>query len=233
MRKWSGFGKACDLRPTDVRRLPARRGERPALPWRASRTARRPRRSRCSNYLAGQPGRLIPKRELLERVWPGVYVTDAVLKTTVRDLRRALERRFARRRATSKPRTAAGIASSRRLSWRRRCGTAAQVRASAAALGAPAHLCTPRTRREVRAQRFGEHRVSGDRLRSARHRVRDGVGVAPRILLERAVVRAIPDAAGVERAADPVRQARHRAFRSGAGQPSCRRSSSASTMCAR
>jgi pimeloyl-ACP methyl ester carboxylesterase/DNA-binding winged helix-turn-helix (wHTH) protein len=41
-------------------------------------------------YMAGSPGRLIPKRELLEKVWPGVYVSDDVLKTTVRDLRRAL-----------------------------------------------------------------------------------------------------------------------------------------------
>jgi pimeloyl-ACP methyl ester carboxylesterase/DNA-binding winged helix-turn-helix (wHTH) protein len=42
-------------------------------------------------YMAGNPGRLIPKRELLASVWPGVYVTDDVLKTTVRDIRRALQ----------------------------------------------------------------------------------------------------------------------------------------------
>jgi pimeloyl-ACP methyl ester carboxylesterase len=41
-------------------------------------------------YMAGNPGRLIPKRELLSQIWPGVYVSDDVLKTTVRDLRRAL-----------------------------------------------------------------------------------------------------------------------------------------------
>ena len=41
-------------------------------------------------YMAGNPNRLIPKRELLANVWPGVYVTDDVLKTTVHDLRRAL-----------------------------------------------------------------------------------------------------------------------------------------------
>jgi pimeloyl-ACP methyl ester carboxylesterase len=41
-------------------------------------------------YLAANPGRLIPKRELLANVWPGVYVSDDVLKTTIRDLRRAL-----------------------------------------------------------------------------------------------------------------------------------------------
>ena len=43
------------------------------------------------HYLAGNPGRLIPKRELLAKVWPGVYVTDDVLKTTMKDVRRALQ----------------------------------------------------------------------------------------------------------------------------------------------
>ena len=42
------------------------------------------------HYMAAHAGRLIPKQELLKTIWPGVYVTDAVLKTTVRDLRRAL-----------------------------------------------------------------------------------------------------------------------------------------------
>jgi pimeloyl-ACP methyl ester carboxylesterase len=42
-------------------------------------------------YMARRPGRLISKHELLSALWPGVYVSDAVLKTTVRDLRRALE----------------------------------------------------------------------------------------------------------------------------------------------
>lgn len=41
-------------------------------------------------YMAANPGRLIPKRELLAQVWPDVYVTDDVLKTTIRDVRRAL-----------------------------------------------------------------------------------------------------------------------------------------------
>jgi pimeloyl-ACP methyl ester carboxylesterase/DNA-binding winged helix-turn-helix (wHTH) protein len=41
-------------------------------------------------YMTANPGRLIPKRELLASVWPGVYVSDDVLKTTVRDLRKAL-----------------------------------------------------------------------------------------------------------------------------------------------
>jgi pimeloyl-ACP methyl ester carboxylesterase/DNA-binding winged helix-turn-helix (wHTH) protein len=42
-------------------------------------------------YMAANAGRLIPKRELLGQIWPGVYVSDDVLKTTVRDLRRALD----------------------------------------------------------------------------------------------------------------------------------------------
>jgi pimeloyl-ACP methyl ester carboxylesterase len=35
-------------------------------------------------------GRLVSKKELLDRVWPGVFVGDAVLKVTIRDIRRAL-----------------------------------------------------------------------------------------------------------------------------------------------
>lgn len=41
-------------------------------------------------HLAGSPGRLLTKEELLNTLWPGVYVTDAVLKTAIREIRRAL-----------------------------------------------------------------------------------------------------------------------------------------------
>jgi pimeloyl-ACP methyl ester carboxylesterase len=41
-------------------------------------------------HLARQAGRLVSKQELLEAVWPGVFVTDAVLKVSIRELRRAL-----------------------------------------------------------------------------------------------------------------------------------------------
>ncbi|HYE86147.1 MAG TPA: transcriptional regulator, partial [Vicinamibacterales bacterium] len=41
-------------------------------------------------YLAGQAGRLVSKQELLGAVWPGVFVGDAVLKGTIRELRRTL-----------------------------------------------------------------------------------------------------------------------------------------------
>lgn len=42
------------------------------------------------HYLAARAGRLIPKRELLDSLWPGVFVGDAVLKSTIREVRRAL-----------------------------------------------------------------------------------------------------------------------------------------------
>ena len=41
-------------------------------------------------HLASQPGRLFTKEELLESVWPGVFVGDAVLKVAIRDIRKAL-----------------------------------------------------------------------------------------------------------------------------------------------
>jgi pimeloyl-ACP methyl ester carboxylesterase len=41
-------------------------------------------------FLVEQAGRLVSKQELLAAVWPGVFVNDAVLKSTIRELRRAL-----------------------------------------------------------------------------------------------------------------------------------------------
>ncbi len=41
--------------------------------------------------LTDQAGRLVSKAELLSAVWPDVFVGDAVLKSTIRELRRALE----------------------------------------------------------------------------------------------------------------------------------------------
>ena len=41
-------------------------------------------------HLATQPGRLFTKQELLDAVWPGVFVGDAVLKVTIREIRKAL-----------------------------------------------------------------------------------------------------------------------------------------------
>src|SRR5262245_40775757 len=41
-------------------------------------------------FLAAQSGRLVSKQELLTAVWPGVFVGDAVLKSTIREVRKAL-----------------------------------------------------------------------------------------------------------------------------------------------
>src|SRR5262245_52003331 len=42
-------------------------------------------------YLAERRGRLVTKDELLDAVWPGVFVGDAVLKVAVREIRQALD----------------------------------------------------------------------------------------------------------------------------------------------
>jgi pimeloyl-ACP methyl ester carboxylesterase/DNA-binding winged helix-turn-helix (wHTH) protein/class 3 adenylate cyclase len=41
-------------------------------------------------YLAGRPGLLVRKNELLEAIWPGVFVADGALKVCIREIRRAL-----------------------------------------------------------------------------------------------------------------------------------------------
>ena len=40
-------------------------------------------------YLAARAGRLVSKQELLDAIWPNVFVGEAVLKGTIRDVRRA------------------------------------------------------------------------------------------------------------------------------------------------
>ena len=42
-------------------------------------------------YLAARPGRVVSRDELIERLWPGIYVTRAVVKVAVRAIREALE----------------------------------------------------------------------------------------------------------------------------------------------
>src|SRR5262245_26620190 len=44
-------------------------------------------------HLAARPGQLVTKTVLLEAVWPGVVVVEAVLTTAIRELRRALDDR--------------------------------------------------------------------------------------------------------------------------------------------
>jgi pimeloyl-ACP methyl ester carboxylesterase/DNA-binding winged helix-turn-helix (wHTH) protein len=41
-------------------------------------------------FLLENAGRLVSKRELFDHVWSGVFVSDAVLKVTIRDIRKAL-----------------------------------------------------------------------------------------------------------------------------------------------
>jgi pimeloyl-ACP methyl ester carboxylesterase/DNA-binding winged helix-turn-helix (wHTH) protein/class 3 adenylate cyclase len=42
-------------------------------------------------YLAARPGKLVTKRELLESLWPDVFVADGALKVCIREIRRALD----------------------------------------------------------------------------------------------------------------------------------------------
>ena len=37
-----------------------------------------------------RPGEILDKAELMDAVWPGIHVGDAVLKTSVREIRKAL-----------------------------------------------------------------------------------------------------------------------------------------------
>ena len=101
-------------------------------------------------FLAGQAGRLVSKQELLAAVWPGVFVGDAVLKSTIRELRKALgddsiEPRF--------------IETAHRRGYR---FMAPVTRSSRAGQRSRQHAA-----RQLRAQRQRQHRLSG---RSARGR---------------------------------------------------------------
>src|SRR5918993_1806671 len=57
---------------------------------RNDRVALAPKAFALLEFLAGQAGRLVSKEELLGAVWPGVFVGDAVLKSSIRELRKAL-----------------------------------------------------------------------------------------------------------------------------------------------
>src|ERR1044072_3648683 len=49
-----------------------------------------PRAVKVLAYLVRSRGRVVPKEELLDRVWSDVFTTDAVLKQAVSQIRRAL-----------------------------------------------------------------------------------------------------------------------------------------------
>jgi predicted ATPase/DNA-binding winged helix-turn-helix (wHTH) protein len=60
--------------------------------WRDSQIIKlRPKAFAVLNYLIRRPGQLVTKLELLNAVWPETFVSDAVLKVTVRQLREALD----------------------------------------------------------------------------------------------------------------------------------------------
>lgn len=60
--------------------------------WRGSEPLRlTPRAFATLRYLVQHPGRLVTKAELLETVWPGVHVGDAVLKGCISEIRQAMQ----------------------------------------------------------------------------------------------------------------------------------------------
>jgi predicted ATPase/DNA-binding winged helix-turn-helix (wHTH) protein len=51
----------------------------------------RPKAFAVLKLLVGRPGQLVTKQQVLDTVWPGTFVSDAVLKDCIRQLREALE----------------------------------------------------------------------------------------------------------------------------------------------
>lgn len=60
--------------------------------WRGSEEIKiRPKAFALLNYLLNRSGQLVTKQELLNALWPDIFVGDAVLKVTVRQLREVLD----------------------------------------------------------------------------------------------------------------------------------------------
>ena len=60
--------------------------------WRGSEVIKlRPKAFAVLDHLIARPGQLVTKDDLLNAVWPGTFVTDAVLKVTIRQIRDALD----------------------------------------------------------------------------------------------------------------------------------------------
>src|SRR5262249_16696553 len=58
--------------------------------WRGSQTIKlRPKPFAVLEYLLGRPGQLVTKDELLNAVWEGAFVGEAVLKVAIRQIREA------------------------------------------------------------------------------------------------------------------------------------------------
>src|SRR5213593_5066119 len=59
--------------------------------WEGSQAIKlRPKAFAVLDYLLGRPGQLVTKEELLNAVWPGTFVGEAVLKVAIRQVREAL-----------------------------------------------------------------------------------------------------------------------------------------------
>ena len=59
--------------------------------WRGSQAIKlRPKAFAVLDRLLARPGQLVTKDDLLNAVWPGTFVSDAVLKVTIRQIREAL-----------------------------------------------------------------------------------------------------------------------------------------------
>jgi len=56
----------------------------------ASELPLRPKAFDVLLYLAHHPGRVVAKNELIEAVWPGIFVTDNSLVQCISDIRAAL-----------------------------------------------------------------------------------------------------------------------------------------------
>ena len=130
-------------------------------------------------YLAARAGRLVSKQELLDAVWPNVFVGEAVLKGTIRDVRRALG---------DDPQTPRFIQTAHRRGYRFVATVVAAdgvEHAAAAAVSAPATARTPAALR-VSYARSGSVNIAYQVVGSGSDRpdLRHGVGVAPRVLLE-------------------------------------------------
>src|SRR5215475_10135999 len=59
--------------------------------WKGSRAIKlRPKAFAVLNYLVSRPAQLVTKEELLNEVWAGTFVGEAVLKVAIRQIREAL-----------------------------------------------------------------------------------------------------------------------------------------------
>ena len=59
--------------------------------WKGSQEIKlRPKAFAVLDHLVGRPGQLVTKEELLNAVWPGTFIGEAVLKVAIRQLREAL-----------------------------------------------------------------------------------------------------------------------------------------------